>query len=170
MLNLKRDKPELLPKKGKELILSGLDLIEFLRFILNRNLPVRFSSKGHSMSPFIKDGDQVTVYPKRITLKLGDVVAFIHPIYQKLAIHRIVKIHEGGYCLRGDNTKGSDGFVGEDNILGSIKKVERIGRRKRLGLGPERYIIAFISKGNVIFYLNRVVFELGKLTRRKFSR
>ncbi len=75
------DKPALFSKKGGELKLSGPDLIELLQAVLDKGVPFRFRAKGFSMTPFIKDGDVITIFPLEGSRpRLGDIVAFTHPV------------------------------------------------------------------------------------------
>jgi len=99
------------------------------------------------MSPFIRDGDVVTVSPcPRDTMGLGDVVAFVQPCSGRLAVHRVVGRGRDSWRIRGDNTPEADGWIGHDDILGRVTRVERAGKRVRLGLGPERVLIALFSR------------------------
>jgi len=50
-------------EKEAELSISGSTLIELLEAVLSQEASFRFQAKGLSMSPFIKDGDMVTVSP-----------------------------------------------------------------------------------------------------------
>jgi len=138
--------PALLLKKEGELSLSGPALKELMQAVLRKNVPFRFRARGFSMAPFIKDGDVLTVSPVPDPPPgLGDVAAFLHPISGRLAVHRIVARKKSGYRMKGDGMDAADGLVPRANIIGIIRKVERNGHRVLLGLGPERFLIAFLS-------------------------
>jgi hypothetical protein len=103
------------------------------------------------MSPFIKDSDVVTISPiVDSSPGFGDVIAFIHPRTERLIIHRVVgKI--GDACLvKGENAFEPDGVIERKNIIGIITKVERKGRRVFFGLGPERFLIALLTRKNLL--------------------
>ena len=103
------------------------------------------------MSPFIKDGDAITVSPKLgSSPRFGDVVAFIHPRTEKLFIHRVVWKRRDAYIVKGENTLESDGLIKKENILGVVTKVERKGKKVFLGLGPERFLIALLTRKNLL--------------------
>jgi hypothetical protein len=100
------------------------------------------------MAPFIRDGDIITVAPfTRGESGMGQIVAFVNQANQRLVVHRIVGRYESSYLIQGDNlperviTK-----VDQDGILGRVVRVERGRSRVRLGLGPERLAIAFLSR------------------------
>ena len=124
--------------------LPGAAFAELMAAVLDKNTPFRFTAPGFSMSPFIRDGDVITIAPGR--LRYGDVVAFVNPCHGKLTVHRIVHVSRTGYLIKGDDTPDSDGRVPRSSIIGRVIRVEHRGRRVRLGLGIERIVIAFLSR------------------------
>jgi hypothetical protein len=71
-------RPTFVIVKGSELSLSGPALVKLLRAVLDKGAPVRFSAKGFSMSPFIKNEDVVTLSPLQdASPSVGDVIAFL---------------------------------------------------------------------------------------------
>jgi signal peptidase I len=162
------DKPALVSKRGDELLLSGPDLIELLQAVLDKGMPFRFRAKGFSMSPFIKDSDVITVSQlSDNSIRSGDVVAFIRPEMKKLIIHRVAGIQ--GECLhiKGDNIPDTEELIPKANILGRVTKVERNGKKIYLGLGPERFLIAFLTRKGLLFPL---LYPLWRMVRPIFRR
>jgi len=147
-------KPLFSMMKGSDLPLSGRGLVDLLRAVLSKGVPVRFQARGFSMSPFIKNNDVVTISPLQGTQpSLGDIVAFAHPETQGLYIHRIVRNKDGFCVTKGDNRSQTEESVPIKNILGSVTRVERDGRHVFLGLGPERFLIAFLGRRGLLFPL-----------------
>jgi len=147
-------KPEFSVMKGSDLSLSGRALVELLQAVLHKGAAVRFQAKGFSMSPFIKNQDLVTISPlKRKRPGLGDIIAFAHPETEGLCIHRIVRKKDGFYVTKGDNLSEADECVPRENILGFVTRVERDGSRVFLGLGLERFLIAFLGWRGILFPL-----------------
>jgi hypothetical protein len=143
--------PEATLYQGQDsvLSLSGPALLELLRAVLAKGIPFRFCARGMSMSPFIKEADVVTVSPcPGKSVSLGQVVAFVHPHTGRLVVHRVVAIGRDACRIQGDNTSGSgeEDVVPFPYILGRVTRVERAGRRVRLGLGPERKLIALLNR------------------------
>jgi signal peptidase I len=130
------------------LSLSGAALIELMRAVHAKGLPFRFSAGGYSMTPFIKNGDVITVSPLAPQApRVGDVVAFVHPETRLLCLHRVLSAHGDGFFIQGDNLdEKPDGMIPREAILGRVTGLERAGRRVRLGLGPERLLVAFLSR------------------------
>jgi hypothetical protein len=128
--------------------LPGDELITLMRTVLDRGADFRFTVSGESMSPFIINGDIVTIRPwswKKPSI--GRVVAFIHPDHGKLIIHRIIGKREKFYLIRGDSVFASSmDTVGLENIIGYVSKVERNGKRAFSGLGLEGVLIALLSR------------------------
>lgn len=120
-------------KHGASGLPSG-SLTEIMREVLAKGKPFRFRARGLSMSPFIKDGDVVTVSPLGSTApRVGDVTAFLHPATGKLVVHRIVRERSGRYDLKGDNAAESEGALPVERVLGVVTRVERDGQTVRLG-------------------------------------
>lgn len=117
---------------------------ELMAAVLDKDAPFRFTAPGFSMTPFIRDGDVITIASGR--LRYGDVVAFVNPCHGKLTVHRIVHISHAGYLIKGDNSPEPDGRAPRSSIIGRVIRVEHSGRQVWLGLGIERIVIAFLSR------------------------
>jgi hypothetical protein len=144
-----------LQKSG--LSLSGKALIELMQAVHAKGLPFRFSAGGHSMSPFIRDGDVISVSPIFPRLpEPGDVVAFLHPETKLLCIHRVLSGKKDAFLLQGDNMPGKpDGVIPREAIMGRVTRVERSGRRVKLGLGPERLLIALLNHRGLLAVIRK---------------
>jgi signal peptidase I len=159
-------KPALFTKNGEELSLSSRQLQELLRGVLDKGASFRFRATGFSMSPFIKDGDVLTIAPVQGSVpRLGDVVVFTHPLTNKLIIHRVIGKKAGFYLTKGDNTPEGDGLISKADIVGRVTKVERNGKAISLGLGPDRFVIAFVTRRGLLPLL-RPVWRLVRLIIR----
>ncbi len=126
---------------------TGVTLSELMKAVLEKHIPFRFSAYGLSMSPFIRDGDVITIAPVLpYCLRTGDVVAFVNPSCMKLIVHRIIKVSKEGLLLRGDNNSDHDGLISATSIIGRVVQVQHKGRRVVFGLGFERIAIAWLSR------------------------
>jgi hypothetical protein len=159
------DNPQLFIVKGQELPLSGQSLLELMQAVLARGAPFRFRARGWSMAPFIRDGDVITITPLKQTRPgLGEVVAFIRPDVQKLVVHRIVARRGRTTLIQGDSVaECSDGLIPVEDLLGRVTRVERNGRRVLIGLGPERYLIAGLSRTRLLIPLSHTFRNLVKM-------
>jgi len=154
-------KSTLYTHKGDEVPLSGPVLVELLETVLAKGALFRFKAKGFSMSPFIQDGDVITLssLPDN-SPNLGDVVAFINPETKKLTVHRLVGRKGDSFLVKGDNTAKSCDLISIKNIVGQVKKIEREKKRIFIGLGPERVLIAFLTRRRILplpFPIRRVI-------------
>lgn len=149
------------------LTLSSAELTELLGATLARGAPFRFNARGSSMHPFIRNGDVITIAPLRNThLRAGDVVAFKRFGTSRMVIHRIVGKKNGSFMIQGDNVSGTDGVVPAAELLGRVTKVEREGRNCRLGLGPERHLIALFSRFGLLVPLLLPIRKIHRLFLR----
>ena len=129
-----------------------------MKAVLDRNVPFRFTAKGFSMFPFIKDGDVVTIHPiDKDKLRIGDVVAVFQESSEKLMVHRLIKKSDDICVLKGDNNPEPDEMVSIEKLLGFVKNVERNGETIHLGMGKERFVIAFITRINLLLPLLRKI-------------
>jgi signal peptidase I len=121
------------------------------------------------MSPFIKDGDVITVSPVlRSSPGLGDVVAFVQKETGRLLIHRVIGKNGESYLTRGDNAPEGDGFIHEANILGCVTMVKRKKREVFLGLGPEKFLIALLTrKGLFLSFFHPIWRIVPPIIRKK---
>ena len=155
-------------EKGGELFLSGQALKELISNGFDKGASFRFRAKGFSMSPFIKDGDVITVAPLRgATPSFGDVVVSILPGRGKLVIHRVVGKRADSYLVKGDNVFESDGMVPEANILGYVRRVERDGKKISRGFGPEKVLIGFLTRSGLLSPLLLSVVKVVRFARRR---
>jgi hypothetical protein len=144
-------KPTLFTKKRGELSLSSQQLEKLMRGVLGKGACFRFQGKGFSMSPFIKDGDVLAITPVQGSAPgFGDVVVFTHPNTGRLIIHRVIGKRAGSYRTKGDNSPEEDGLISRAAILGRVARVERNGKYISLGLGPDRFIIAFLIRTGLL--------------------
>ncbi|MDP2941271.1 MAG: S26 family signal peptidase [Candidatus Omnitrophota bacterium] len=149
---------------ARELVLSDNALRELLEATIPRGRPLRFQANGFSMTPFIRDNDIITIAPlSRSRNLLGMPVAFVQPKTKKLVVHRIISCSGGRYGAKGDNSWGGDGLLRRADIIGVVSAVERNGRRLLLGLGPERILIAWLSR----FHLLRLCMRALKILKQK---
>jgi hypothetical protein len=146
------DDPGLFVVRAGELPLSGPVLLDLMRAVLARGVPFRFCARGWSMAPFIRDGDVITVSPFRHTLpRVGEVVAFVRPGTGSLVVHRVVARRGAVSFIQGDSApKYTDGIIPPENLLGRVSRVERKGLDVWLGLGPERTVIAWLSRTRLL--------------------
>jgi hypothetical protein len=136
---------------------------------LARGVSFRFEARGSSMSPFIRDRDVVTVAPLRgRRARLGEVVAFTGPD-EGLVLHRVVARRPGLYETRADNSVSSDGLIPAPRVLGVVERVERRGHRVRIGLGPERALVAGLARARVLYPLIAILRGARALTARRHT-
>lgn len=141
-------------KNAGELRLSGTALVGILRAVLAKGVRFKFQANGFSMSPFIKDGDVITVCPVyEKSIRPGDVGAFVRSHRERMVVHRIVGDKGNYFTVMGDNTRHSYELISKENILGRVTSVDRNGKKVSLGLGPERHLISFLNRRGLLFPL-----------------
>lgn len=142
----------------EELPLSGSQLCGVLDEVLSRGSSVRFRAGGVSMVPFIRDGDVITITPLvGRAPAVGEVVAFRRSTPQgaeneRLIVHRVVRNTGNGCIILGDNQPPHqpDGPIAREQLLGVVSRIERQEKTVRFGLGPERVVIAILSRSGLL--------------------
>ena len=138
---------------GTQLCLSGRQLGELVRTVLDQGAPFTFQAGGSSMFPFIRDGDAVTVSPPQQEIGIGDVVAVIQPGGGRLVVHRVLARRGDAFFTKGDAATEGDGWMPREQMVGKVTRLQRKGIDVRCGLGPERRLIAALSQRRLPFPL-----------------
>ena len=146
--------------------LSGAGLRTLMGAALARGASLRFTARGGSMDPFVRDGDVLTVGVADRRPEVGDIVAACDPVTGRLLVHRVVAHAAGGVLVRGDGAGQTDGVFGPADVLGTVVSVERLGRVVRLGRGPERRVIALLSRAGWLRPLVAAGRRLSAVARR----
>lgn len=124
-----------------------MDMANLLESVFAQGAVFRFKAGGRSMHPWIRNGDILTLAPiGRKGPASGDVMAAIVHNTENFVVHRVIAIFTSGFLLKGDSLKQVDGVFPSHKLLGRVIMVHRNGKRIRLGLGPEKKILAWISR------------------------
>lgn len=116
---------------------------------LGREHPLQVVVTGTSMTPFLRSGDVVTVAPVAFAaVRLGDVVAVEE--HGRLCVHRVVCRSAEHLVTRGDAAARRDPPAPAEALRGRVVRAAREGREVRLGLGPERWLLALASDSGVL--------------------
>ena len=107
------------------------------------------------MIPFIRHGDDIILAPVSVErgIGLGDVAAYIHrtPDGPRLVMHRVVGRRDSSFLIRADYGLGYDVLpVRPGDIIGRVVRIERGEKRIEFGLGPERFVIAVLSRAGLL--------------------
>lgn len=149
--------------------INSEELANLIRAAIAEGSMMSFNAPGRSMSPFIQSGDKIFVAPvTKERIRIGDVLAFVHPEDGRVLAHRVVQLSEGRFFCKGDNvTAGGDGWISFEDVLGRIVRVQRDGREIHLGLGAERKLIALLSRWKILVpfgnFLRRIKWGFKRL-------
>ncbi len=105
---------------GGEYALSGAGLLELMGAALARGASFRFTARGFSMDPFVRDGDVLTVARSRRRPGLGQVIAVRDPAMGRLVVHRVVAHAGAGVLVRGDGAGQADGVAARGRARGVV--------------------------------------------------
>ena len=151
---------------AEDLRIAGAPMIDLIRDVIGRGASIKVIASGCSMAPFIKDGDILTLSPLPARApECGDVVAFKFPQTDRMMIHRVIEVHRVRYLVKGDYLSGPDCLIAKSDILGLLSRVERAGSRVRIGIGPGKALISYLSARSVLFPLLSLAYRI----RRQFQ-
>ena len=92
---------------------------------------LRFTARGQSMWPYLRDGDVVEILPRKLPVSVGDIV-FV-PNVEFGQLHRVIALDRCGRALvRGDALHEPDGWFDLKQISGVLGTVVRRGRLVRV--------------------------------------
>lgn len=108
--------------------------------------PLEVPVQGFSMSPFLRPGDRLVIESLAgAEPRLGDILILSLGGSRWMA-HRVIARTSTAWLTRGDAAPACDPPVKTEEIRGVVREIRRHGRRRRLGLGPERIVIAWLSR------------------------
>jgi hypothetical protein len=163
-----------MPTEEPEHRVTGSVFIELMQAVLSKGRAFRFEAAGISMTPFIRDKDVLTIAPvSSKAVGIGDVVAYRvrQPRGERLVVHRLVGRQGRHYLIQGDLAANLiTNTARKSDLLGRVVLIERCGKRVRFGLGPERYLIAALSRFGLlprVLRLRLVGEASSRATRRR---
>lgn len=138
--------------KIAEHTLDSEELANLIRAAVADGNTICFNAPGRSMAPFIHSEDKIFVSPvAKGTIRTGDVLAFVHPETGRVLAHRVVRIADGRFFSKGDNvTAEGDGWISYEDVLGRVDRVQRDAKDHHLGLGPEKFVVALLSRCKIL--------------------
>ena len=152
-----------------EHLIDSEELADLIRAAVANENTICFNAPGRSMAPFIQSGDRIFIsLVSKASIRAGDVLAFVHPNTGRVLAHRVVRITGGQFFTKGDNVRGEgDGWICFTDVLGRVIRLQRNGSELRLGLGPEKLLIAQLSRGKILVslinFLQRIKWGMKRL-------
>jgi signal peptidase I len=100
---------------------------------LSEGLPLRVTSRGQSMCPFIKHGDTLLIeVVSAARLKPGDIAFYCLPS-GTFVVHRLIMRNGSGSLLTGgDSLRQPDESVTTEQVFGRVAQIERNGKVLKL--------------------------------------
>lgn len=109
----------------KSIKVNNQELVGLMIEHLNQNQEVSFRIQGYSMMPFFKHQKTIVTLKKESDYHPLDVVLFLYE--NAYILHRIIKIKDGLYYLRGDGAYRTE-TASKDQIYGKVIHHETEGK------------------------------------------
>lgn len=101
------------------------EIVYLIEDKLNNGESIVFSPSGVSMLPLFKQGrDSVTLCAINNEIKKDDIV-FFKKEDGTFVLHRVLKIHENGYDIIGDNNIHAEVNIKRNQIIGIVSSYKR---------------------------------------------
>lgn len=124
------------------------------------------TTRGPSMRPLLKTGRDVVV----IEVPKGDLRRFDVALYRypsgKYVLHRVIRVREDEYLIRGDNTYQME-HIPKEWVIGVLVRFNRKGRSHSVNERPYRAYVAF---WNFIYPVRHVLHALRRLAGRAYHK
>ena len=122
---------------------------------------VHVLTSGISMRPMLREHRDIAVIERvNRKLKKNDVPLYRRAGCDKLVLHRILKVTDNGYVIRGDNLYYKEYDVTDEDIVGVLKAFYREGKY---------YDCATSKTYHIYIVLNRLGFPFRYLWRLKIK-
>lgn len=105
----------------RKLIIPNEPLFDEICRLLDANKQVTFLTKGNSMLPFIRGGEDSVVLQKRQVYKKGDIVLF--KTNGRYILHRILRIEGTSVTLMGDGNLSGKEHCHLKDIFGKVLQI-----------------------------------------------
>lgn len=143
------------------MISSMEDLYPLIKEGIEQGQEVKINVFGHSMEPFINNGDNVTL-KKAGSYKKNDII-----LYQRdnkaFVLHRIYKVKDNSFVLLGDHQSNKEYGIRFDQVIAKVVSYEKKGKIKYLkGFKYHLYLLIW----NRIL-LRRVILKLRRMFLKK---
>jgi len=107
-------------KKDRAMTSGSLENTALVLKSLEENGEFNAFTKGPSMQPMLRQGRDIVIIKKAVgELQKGDVPLYKRPNYDYLVLHRILKVRENDYIIRGDNTYKLE-YVPKEYVVGVL--------------------------------------------------
>lgn len=117
--------------------------------ILEKDGRLVYRFRGVSMKPMLyQNRDLVVIEKVKDRLKKGDVVLYRRG--KDYVLHRIVRVSEDGYVIRGDNTYANETGITDEDIVGVLTSFVRNG--KTISTDDARYL-RYVRFWNAVYPL-----------------
>lgn len=140
---------------------SMIDIYPLILEGLDKDLEVKLNVYGHSMEPFIFNGENVTL-AKSDEYKKNDII-----LYRRndghFVLHRIYKINGDEFVLLGDHQSKLEYGIKKEQIIAKVINYERKGKTKYLK-GFKYHLFLLIWNRILI---RKVILKIRRIKERK---
>lgn len=124
-------------------ICTPYELVPEIKKIVNDGGVFPLAVTGISMRPFLTEGVDTVFIEKadKTTLRCGDPVFIFRN--NTAILHRIYKLTDDGFFMKGDAHIKSDGFFSFDDIVGVVKYAlnEKTNKKRKLNTPFIRFLV-----------------------------
>lgn len=142
------------------MISSMENLYPLIEEALSEGKEAKFNVYGHSMEPFIYNGENVTLIRSDV-YKKNDIILY-RRTNGKFVLHRIYQVKKDGFVLLGDHQSLKEFPIYQEQIIGKVISYERKGKVKYLKGFKYHLFLLFWRR----ILLRRVVLKLMRIKEK----
>ena len=122
------------------------------KYLLEQNGEISGRTVGKSMIPLFRSGKDIAIIKKiDRKLKVNDVLLYRKKDTDEFILHRLIKIDENGYVIRGDNRYSVEKNITDDDIIGVMTAFKRNGKYYECGKSIFYRIYVFYIRASYPF-------------------
>lgn len=115
------------------------EIVPLMKEQMDNNGKVRFTPKGNSMLPLLRNNMDVVTMSKPEFPLAKYSIAFYQRKNGQYVLHRVVKRKDNKYTMRGDNQLTNEPGITEEQIIAYVTSFERKG--KQYNISDKKYKI-----------------------------
>lgn len=129
---------------------------------LSQGKTVIFHTVGASMEPLLRERQTHVILQKADYCSAGDILLFVRASGE-LVLHRLVKIKDRYYFLRGDNTYYKE-KIHKSCVIGRVSMIYKEG--KYIDVFNDKAYLSYVKKRRLLYPFRYIIVSLKRILKK----